>query len=123
MRIKKKELLEALDPNKTIDNLNNAKSVIDAAKGFEDYAKTVVDPKVASDLTDAIVTPEEQKLDEEGADKVHTKKFDSCVKKVKKSGNVDNAYAVCQDSLGKDAIKKSHQRTVKEVVKVKNLKK
>jgi hypothetical protein len=123
MRIKKKELLEALDPNKTIDNLNKGRDVINAAKDFEDYAKTVVKPEVADELTNAIVEPKEQNLEEESADKVHTKKFDSCVKKVKANSHVDNPYAVCQDSLGKDAIRKAHQRTVKEVIKVKNLKK
>jgi hypothetical protein len=117
MRITKRELLEAINP-KVANDLANGRETIDAAKEFEEYAKTVVDPKVAKDLTNAIVKPEETPLKEEGADKVHPKKFDSCVKKVKESGNVDNAYAVCQD-----AIKKSHQRTVKEVVKVKNLKK
>lgn len=122
MRITKRELLEAINP-KVANDLANGREIIDAAKEFEEYAKKVVDPKVAKDLTNAIVKPEETPLKEEGPDKVHTEKFDSCVRKVKAKGDVDNAYAICQASLGKKAIKKSHQRTVKEVVKVKNLKK
>lgn len=124
MRIKKREILEALDQTKTIDSLNKATEIVRGpATAFK---KTVEDTlgndekaeKIADELTGAILNPKEQQLEVESVDKVRTKKFDSCVKKVKKSGNVDNAYAVCQD-----AIKKSHQRTVKEVVKVKNLKK
>ena len=50
-------------------------------------------------------------VNEVGPGKVHTKKFDRCVKDVKKnSPDVDNPYAVCQASLGAKAIKKSHQR-------------
>ena len=129
MRIKKKEILEALDKDKTIASLNKATELV---KGpVATFKKTVEDTlgndkeakKIADELTGAILNPKEQQLDEEGADKVHTKKFDSCVKKVKANSDVDNPYAVCHDSLGKDAIKKSHQRTVKEVIKVKNLKK
>jgi len=50
-------------------------------------------------------------VNEVGPGKVHTKKFDRCVKDVKKnSPDVDNPYAICQASLGAKAIKKSHQR-------------
>jgi hypothetical protein len=50
-------------------------------------------------------------INEVGPGKVHTKKFDRCVKDVKKnSPDVDNPYAICQASLGAKAIKKSHQR-------------
>jgi len=129
MRIKKKEILEALDQTKTIDTLNKATEIVKGPAAT--FKKTVEDTlgndekakKIAGELTGAILNPKEQQLDEEGADKVHTKKFDSCVKKVEANSDVDNPYAVCQDSLGKDAIKKSHQRTVKEVIKIKNLKK
>ena len=86
MRIKKKELLEALDVNKTKNDLDSAKALIDDTKEFEDYAKTVVDPKVAHELAGAIVTPKEEKL------KVETEEVKS-------------------------------KKRVKEVVKVKNLKK
>ena len=49
-------------------------------------------------------------VNEVGAGKVHTKKFDRCVKDVKKNSPDVNPYAVCQASLGAKAIKKSHQR-------------
>lgn len=47
---------------------------------------------------------------------IHTKKFHSCVTQVGKEGDVDNPYAVCMASLGKDkAVKKSHQRKDEEI--------
>lgn len=49
-------------------------------------------------------------VSEVGPEKVHTAKFDKCVDAVKEKGDVDNPYAVCQASLGADAIKKSHQK-------------
>lgn len=49
-------------------------------------------------------------VSEVGPEKVHTAKFDRCVADVKEKGDVDNPYAVCQASLGSDAIKKSHQK-------------
>jgi len=45
---------------------------------------------------------------EEG-EEVHTAKFDRCVKDVDKEGKVDNPYAICQASIGADAIKKDHR--------------
>lgn len=132
MRIKKKEILEAVekyDPNKVKADLEAANRFITQdAKEFSDNVKNAFGntdkaKQVADDLTLTIVEPKKQSLEEEGADSVHTKKFDSCVKKVKANSDVDNPYAVCQDSLGKDAIKKSHRRTVKEVIKIKDLKK
>lgn len=44
--------------------------------------------------------------------RVHTKKFDRCVRKVKRraSGRTRNAYAVCSATLGKRAIVKRHRR-------------
>ena len=42
---------------------------------------------------------------------IHTEDFHSCVIQVKKKGNVDNPYAVCMASLGRNkAVKKSHRR-------------
>lgn len=38
--------------------------------------------------------------------KVHTEKFDRCVRDVKKKGTAVSAYAVCTKSLGKKAFLK-----------------
>jgi hypothetical protein len=63
-----------------------------------DWFMSEVVPQPADNLTEV-------------ADKdVHTAKFDRCVKAVEKKGDVDNPYAVCQASIGADAIKKSHRR-------------
>jgi hypothetical protein len=52
-----------------------------------------------------------KRLNEVGKDKVHTKKWDRCVEKVKKSGNVDSPEAVCTKSLGYEgSVKKSHRK-------------
>ena len=52
-----------------------------------------------------------KRLNEVGGDKVHTKKWDRCVEKVKKSGNVDSPEAVCTKSLGYEgSVKKSHRK-------------
>ena len=55
----------------------------------------------------------ETKMTEVGKEKVHTQRFDRCVKKVKaKSGKKVNPYAVCMASIGPEkAIKKSHRRS------------
>jgi hypothetical protein len=43
--------------------------------------------------------------------KIHTRKFDKCVKEVERKGTAVNPYAVCQKSLGEEkAILKSHRR-------------
>lgn len=125
MRIKKKELLEAINPITTQATIKSGSDLLKSAEELEKEAEHIIGPEGAEKFVKNILTPEDtkQELDEEGSEKVHTKKFDSCVKKVKANSDVDNAYAVCQDSLGKEAIKKSHRRTVKEVIKVKNLKK
>ena len=83
MRIKKRELLEALD-SKIANDLANGKETIDAAKDFETYATDVVGPDVAKNLTKSIVEPNTKKELEED---------------------------------------KSPKKRVKEIVKVKNLKK
>lgn len=44
---------------------------------------------------------------------VHTKKFDRCVRKVKRRGKVSNAYAVCASRLPRGGVKKSHRRNPK----------
>lgn len=52
-----------------------------------------------------------KRLNEVGKDKVHTKKWDRCVEKVKKSGNVDSPEAVCTKSIGYEgSVKKSHRK-------------
>lgn len=52
---------------------------------------------------------DDETINEVGDEKVHTAKFDRCVKDVKEKGSVDNPYAVCQASIGAGAIKPSHQ--------------
>jgi len=52
----------------------------------------------------------------EKKDKIFTKKFDRCVKAVKKQGEGDAAYPICMKSVGKKkAVRKSHQRADEEV--------
>jgi len=48
-------------------------------------------------------------INEVGDEKVHTAKFDRCVKDVEEKGGVDNPYAICQASIGAGAIKKDHR--------------
>lgn len=51
------------------------------------------------------------RLNEAKKDKVHTKKWDRCVKKLKEKGGVDSPEAVCTKSLGyEDSVKKSHRK-------------
>jgi hypothetical protein len=124
MRIKKNELLEAITSNDTLTKITNASKTLDSAEDLENKAKPIIGDEGAEEFVKGVLTSNgKEELEEEGSEKVHTKKFDSCVKKVKANSDVDNAYAVCQDSLGEKAIKKSHRRTIKEVIKVKNLKK
>lgn len=43
--------------------------------------------------------------------RIHTKKFDDCVKDVKRKGGNYNAYAVCENSIGyKGSVLKAHRR-------------
>ena len=84
MRIKKRELLEALD-SKIVNDLVKGKETIDAAKDFETYATDVVGPDVAKNLTKSIVEPNTKNEETERV--------------------------------------KSKSKRVKEVIKVKNLKK
>ncbi len=51
------------------------------------------------------------RLNEVEKDKVHTKKWDRCVKKLKEKGGVDSPEAVCTKSLGYEgSVKKSHRK-------------
>jgi len=111
MRIKKEDVIKEINDKSQIDK--NKRKVTDEIddisnelkdKGFndEDAQRTAVD----------IVTGEP--VNEVGKDKVHTPKFDSCVADVKKQPDVDNPYAICQASLGADAIKKSHRKKEEE---------
>lgn len=108
MRIKKKYILEAISKLTTKD-VEAAKGVVGAASELEKIAEPVFGKEKAKDIVGNLLAPD-NKLEEVGADKVHTAKFDSCVADLEKKGTVDNPYAVCQASLGKKAIKKSHQR-------------
>ncbi len=57
-----------------------------------------------------------RKMKEMGPGKVHSAKFDRCVKHVEGKGKVDNAYAVCMSSLGKGkALKQGHGGRAVEV--------
>lgn len=108
MRIKKKYLQEKTDTSEK------------ARKAIEDMVDTVEDelsvnePEAKEFVKNYVIgsdVSESEDLNEVGPGKVRTKKFDRCVKDVKKnSPDVDNPYAVCQASLGAKAIKKSHQR-------------
>jgi hypothetical protein len=108
MRIKKKYLQEKTDTSEK------------ARKAIEDMVHTVEDelsvnePEAKEFVKNYVIgsdVSESEDLNEVGPGKVHTKKFDRCVKDVKKnSPDVDNPYAICQASLGAKAIKKSHQR-------------
>ena len=108
MRIKKKYLQEKTDTSEK------------ARKAIEDMVDTVEDelsvnePEAKEFVKNYVIgsdVSESEDLNEVGPGKVHTKKFDRCVKDVKKnSPDVDNPYAICQASLGAKAIKKSHQR-------------
>ena len=104
MRIKKKHVIEEIETSKkteqAIDDM--VTTVQDELDVDEDDAKEFVKNYViGSDIND---------INEVGKDKVHTAKFDGCVADVKKQPNVDNPYAICQASLGADAIKKSHRK-------------
>lgn len=79
MRIKKKELLEALNVDKTKTDLDNAKEVLNYANDFKKEVKNTLGndeeaEEIADDITGAILDPEERSISEEGEDKVHTKK-------------------------------------------------
>lgn len=67
----------------------------------------------AEDLATAAISSavktEGETIAEVGDEKVHTAKFDRCVNDVKKKGDVNNPYAICQASIGADAIEPSHQ--------------
>jgi len=45
-----------------------------------------------------------------GEKSIHTAKWDSCVKKVKKKSPDANAYAICSSSIDDGGVKKSHQK-------------
>lgn len=112
MRIKKKNIGE---------NLKNTEEELNAIKGMvyqtsdelrnmgipDDESKEIATKMVTKSYVDS---NDEDSMNEVGPEKVHTAKFDRCVDDVKEKGNVDNPYAVCQASLGADAIKKSHQK-------------
>jgi hypothetical protein len=87
MRIKKKEILEALDQTKTIDSLNKATEIVRGPATT--FKKTVEDTlgndeeakEIADELTGAILNPKEQQLEEEEV--IKTKKRVKEVVKVK----------------------------------------
>jgi len=121
MRIKKIEIQENValakkigknDANAVADKLPDVsreiEPIISAVSDDPETVKNISDKMAASALEKAY-SGEDSELSESGDDKVHTAKFDRCVADVKKRGGVDNAYAICQDSLGADAIKKSHR--------------
>lgn len=52
---------------------------------------------------------------------IHSDKWKRCVEHVKEKGDVDNAYAVCTDSLGQDSFKsfaKSDDLTNEDLAKI-----
>lgn len=111
MRIKKKYILEAVD-KLDINKVDKAKAVIDAASELEKTAEPVFGKEKSKAIVSGLLAPD-KKIDEVSGVDIHTAKFKSCVANLKAKGEVDNPYAVCQDSLGEKAIKKSHQRKEK----------
>lgn len=101
-------LKEAIDTSNAVKNITNA---IDKAKG-EFEAKGFNEPqskRLAIDAVTKSVMGGDDTITEVGDEKVHTAKFDRCVNDVKKKGDVNNPYAICQASIGADAIEPSHQ--------------
>jgi len=100
-RIKKKHVIEEIETSKKTeqaidDMVTTVQDELDVDEyGAKEFVKNYV---IGSDINEV------------GDDKVHTAKFDRCVADVKKQPNVDNPYAICQASLGTDAIKKSHRK-------------
>lgn len=108
MRIKKKYLQEKMDAAERTED------AIEKMVGTVEDELNLNEPEAKEFVKNYVIgseVSESEDLNEVGPGKVHTKKFDRCVKDVKKnSPDVDNPYAVCQASLGAKAIKKSHQR-------------
>jgi hypothetical protein len=106
MRIKKKHVI------KEINNIEkNTDDYLDDVKKAKNKIKSEI-PSLPPDELDNIAAQiaANEPVNEVGKDKVHTTEFDRCVADVKKQPNVDNPYAICQASLGADAIKKSHRK-------------
>jgi hypothetical protein len=115
MRIKKQDIIENNEKAKKIaqNTINDVKNIVNDLKtpltqitGDEESSKKIA-TKIAAD---SIERAYDKQLEEVGPSSVHTTKFDKCVASVEKKSNVDNPYAICQSSLGSDAIKKSHRR-------------
>lgn len=101
MRIKKKHVIEEIETSKKTEQ-----AIDDMVTTVQDELE--VDEIDAKEFVKNYVIGSD--INEVGDDKVHTTKFDRCVADVKKQPNVDNPYAICQASLGADAIKKSHRK-------------
>ena len=88
MRIKKKELLEALNVDKTKTDLDNAKEVLNYANDFKKEVKNTLGndenaEKIANNFTGAILDIKERSISEEGEEIKPKKKKVKEVIKVK----------------------------------------
>jgi hypothetical protein len=83
-------------------------------KGIKDIGVYRFDHDLAYDymwfMNEVVPKPKSSDIvTEVEGEEVHTAKFDRCVKDVEKEDKVDNPYAICQASIGADAIKKDHR--------------
>ena len=111
MRIKKKNIGENNFKKSLENNTNTVKGAIERTTG-DLRGIGVENPEeiAAKIVSNSLENGDNDVVSEVGPKNVHTAKFDRCVADVEEKGDVDNPYAVCQASLGADAIKKSHQK-------------
>lgn len=111
MRIKKKNIGENNFEKNLEDKTNMVKGAIERTTGdLKGIGVKNAEEIAANIVSNSLENGDNDVVSEVGSEKVHTAKFDRCVADVEKKGDVDNPYAVCQASLGADAIKKSHQK-------------
>jgi hypothetical protein len=101
-------LKEAINTSSEVQDIitatQNAENQFKSQGYGPDQAKTL-----AINAVTKSVMGDDDTINEVGDEKVHTAKFDRCVKDVEEKGGVDNPYAICQASIGAGAIKKDHR--------------
>ena len=108
-------LKEAIDTSTEVQDITTATQNAEnefKGKGFGDeQSKILAINAVTKSVMGDDDTMEESNdiVTEVEGEEVHTAKFDRCVKDVEKEDKVDNPYAICQASIGADAIKKDHR--------------
>ena len=108
-------LKEAINTSTEVQDITTATQNAEnqfKSQGFGDeQSKTLAINAVTKSVMGDDDTMEESNdiVTEVEGEEVHTAKFDRCVKDVEKEGKVDNPYAICQASIGADAIKKDHR--------------